>query len=31
MGLMSTPVTVIDGQAVVGFNESRLRQLLDLS
>jgi len=30
LGLMTTPVTVIDGQTVVGFNEGRLRQLLAL-
>jgi glutaredoxin len=30
MGLMTTPVTVIDGQTVVGFNEARLRELLVL-
>jgi hypothetical protein len=28
MGLMTTPVAVIDGQTVVGFDEPRLRQLL---
>jgi len=31
MGLMTTPVTVIDGRPVVGFDETRLRELLDLS
>jgi len=30
MGLMTTPVTVIDGEAVVGFDEPRLRRLLGL-
>ena len=27
-GLAATPVTVIDGEAVVGFNRQRLEQLL---
>lgn len=30
LGLMTTPVTVVGGQAVVGFNESKLRELLGL-
>ena len=29
-GLAATPVTVIDGEAVVGFNRQRLEQLLGL-
>ena len=28
MGFSATPVTVIDGEAVVGFNKARLEQLL---
>jgi len=28
MGLMTTPVTLIDGERVVGFDEPRLRALL---
>jgi glutaredoxin 3 len=28
IGAMSTPVTVIDGEAVVGFDQARLRELL---
>lgn len=28
MGFSATPVTVIDGEAVVGFNRVRLEQLL---
>ena len=28
MGYSATPVTVIDGEAVVGFNRARLEQLL---
>lgn len=28
MGFSATPVTVIDGEAVVGFNRARLEQLL---
>ena len=31
LGLMTTPVTVIDGQNVVGFDEKRLRELLAIS
>jgi len=27
---MTTPVTVIDGEAVVGFDTMKLRELLDL-
>jgi len=30
MNLMTTPVTVIDGEAVVGFDMAKLRELLDL-
>jgi glutaredoxin 3 len=29
LGTMATPVTVIDGQAVVGLDKARLEQLLD--
>jgi glutaredoxin len=29
MGYSATPVTIIDGEAVVGFNRARLEQLLD--
>ncbi|MDR7523472.1 MAG: glutaredoxin family protein [Armatimonadota bacterium] len=28
MGFSATPVTVIEGEAVVGFNKARLEQLL---
>ncbi len=28
MGFAATPVTIIDGQAVVGFNRAKLEQLL---
>ncbi len=28
MGFAATPVTVIDGEAVVGFNRAKLEQLL---
>ncbi len=28
MGFAATPVTIIDGEAVVGFNKARLEQLL---
>ena len=28
LGVLSTPVTVIDGEVVVGFNRARLEQLL---
>lgn len=28
MGFSATPVTVIDGEAVVGFNRARLEHLL---
>jgi hypothetical protein len=30
MGYQSTPVTIIDGQAVVGFDQAKLEQLLGL-
>jgi glutaredoxin 3 len=30
LGTMATPVTVINGQAVVGFDKARLEQLLDI-
>lgn len=30
MGYQSTPVTLIDGEAVVGFDQKRLEQLLGL-
>ncbi len=29
-GLMTTPVTLVDGEAVVGFDESKLSALLGL-
>ncbi|MFC1683187.1 glutaredoxin family protein [Candidatus Zixiibacteriota bacterium] len=28
LGLMTTPVTVVDGEPVVGFDEAKLRALL---
>ncbi len=28
IGVMTTPVTVIDGEVVVGFNQKRLEELL---
>ena len=28
LGYLTTPVTVIDGQVVIGFNEARLNELL---
>ena len=28
IGVMTTPVTVIDGEVVVGFNQERLEELL---
>ena len=31
MGFRSTPVTLIDGQAVVGFDRAKLEKLLGLS
>jgi hypothetical protein len=30
MGYQSTPVTLIDGQAVVGFDQQRISELLGL-
>jgi hypothetical protein len=30
MGYQSTPVTLIDGQAVVGFDQQKIEQLLGL-
>ncbi|MBI2350214.1 MAG: glutaredoxin family protein [Deltaproteobacteria bacterium] len=30
LGYQSTPVTLIDGQAVVGFNQQRIEELLEL-
>jgi len=30
MGFQSTPVTIIDGEAVVGFDQSKIEQLLGL-
>jgi hypothetical protein len=30
MGFSATPVTIVDGEAVVGFNRSRLEHLLDM-
>ncbi|MBI2358597.1 MAG: glutaredoxin family protein [Deltaproteobacteria bacterium] len=30
MGYQSTPVTVIDGEAVVGFDQARIEELLGL-
>jgi hypothetical protein len=30
MGYQSTPVTLIDGGAVVGFDQARIEKLLDL-
>jgi hypothetical protein len=31
LGFASTPVTIIDGEAVVGFDQKRLMALLDLA
>jgi glutaredoxin 3 len=31
LGYMTTPVTVIDGEVVVGFDAAKLRSLLQLS
>jgi glutaredoxin 3 len=31
MGYQSTPVTIIDGEAVVGFNQQKIEELLGLS
>jgi hypothetical protein len=30
MGYQSTPVTIIDGEAVVGFDQQKIEALLDL-
>jgi hypothetical protein len=30
MGYQSTPVTIIDGEAVVGFDQDRIQQLLGI-
>ena len=30
LGLMTTPVTVVDGEAVVGFDQKKLRALLNI-
>lgn len=30
MGYQSTPVTLIDGEAVIGFDQERLEKLLDI-
>ena len=30
LGLMTTPVTVVDGEAVVGFNKEKLSSLLNI-
>ena len=30
IGVMTTPVTVIDGEVVVGFDRKRLEELLDV-
>ncbi len=30
LGVMTTPVTVVDGQAVIGFDVNRLKALLGL-
>ncbi len=29
LGIMTTPVTVIDGEVVIGFDQSKLEQLLE--
>lgn len=31
LGVFTTPVTVIDGEVVIGFDRNRLEKLLDLS
>lgn len=31
LGVLSTPVTVIDSEVIVGFNRKRLEELLGLS
>jgi hypothetical protein len=30
MGYQSTPVTIIDGEAIVGFDQQKIEELLDL-
>ena len=30
MGYQSTPVTLVDGEAIVGFDQGRIEKLLDL-
>jgi glutaredoxin 3 len=30
MGYQSTPVTIIDGEAVIGFDQNKLEQLLGI-
>ena len=30
MGYQSTPVTIIDGEAIVGFDQQKIEQLLGL-
>jgi len=30
MGYQSTPVTIIDGEAVIGFDQQRIQQLLGI-
>jgi len=30
MGYQSTPVTIIDGQAIVGFDQQKVEELLEL-
>lgn len=29
LGLMTTPVTVVDGETIVGFDQARLEELLE--
>ena len=31
LGLMTTPVTVTDGKPIVGFDQGRLKELLELT
>lgn len=31
MGYQSTPVTIIDGEAIVGFDQQKIEELLGLS
>ena len=30
LGLMTTPVTVVDGETIVGFDQARLEELLEV-